>query len=178
MKRYSDTSILIAEFMLHRPSSVRAHEGLARMNYIHSGYRASGKITDDDMLYTLSLFALEPVRWIERYEWRPLTDLEKCAVGTFWKSVGDAMMISYEKLPSYHGKDGGSGFRDGLHWFEEVDAWSTAYEAANMVPDKNNKTTADETMALLLWGVPKPFHPLGHQVVRFLMDERLRAAMM
>lgn len=53
------------------------------------------------MLYTLSLFVTEPIRFIDAYEWRSLTELEKCALGTYWKSVGDAMGISYEPLPSF-----------------------------------------------------------------------------
>jgi hypothetical protein len=173
MKRYSDTSLIVAEFMLHPPSSSRTLEGIARMNYLHHGYRASGNILDDDMLYTLSLFALEPVRWINRYEWRKLSDLEMCAMGTFWKSVGDAMMVSYERLPSYK-----TGFRDGLHWLEEIEAWSNSYEAERMVPDINNKKTADETVNVLLWDVPEILHPVGRQAVSYLMDNRLRTAMM
>jgi len=32
------------------------------------------------MLYTLSLFALEPIRWVNRYEWREMTPMEVCAM--------------------------------------------------------------------------------------------------
>ncbi|KAL1955128.1 hypothetical protein VTO42DRAFT_8992 [Malbranchea cinnamomea] len=173
LKRYADTSVLIAEFTVHPPASLRARKGIARMNYLHHGYRQSGKILDDDMLYTLSLFALEPVRWVERYEWRKLSDLEKCAMGTFWKSMGDAMEISFEKLPSSR-----TGWRDGLHFWEELDAWSRAYEEGKMIPDENNKITADATVNVLLWDIPKPLHPVGRQMVYWLMDERLRNAMM
>ena len=173
MKRYADTSVLIAEFTLHPPASLRAREGIARMNYLHHGYRQSGKILDDDMLYTLSLFVLEPVRWVDRFEWRKMSDLEKCAMGTFWKSVGDAMEISYEKLPSYS-----RGWRDGLHFFEEIDAWSRAYEIGKMVPAESNRLVADGTVDVLLWDIPTPLHGVGRQMVYWLMDDRLRNAMM
>lgn len=49
------------------------------------------------------------------------------------------MYISYEPLPS--SKD---GFRDGLQWYEEIEAWSRKYEEEFMVPDSSNKTTADK----------------------------------
>jgi hypothetical protein len=82
------------------PASERAHAAIARTNYLHTGYRSSGRILEDDMLYTLSLFALKPIRFIKTYEWRDLTDLEKCAVGTYWKSLGDALGIGYATLLS------------------------------------------------------------------------------
>lgn len=154
------------------PSSARAYMGIARTRFLHSGYRASGKILDDDMLFTLALFALEPIRFIGRYEWRALSELERCAIGTFWKSVGDGLDISFEKLPS-----GKSGFRDGIQWLEEIEAWSEEYEAECMVPHVKNRETADQTTAVLVYMLPKVLHPIGLQFVTFMMDERLRRAM-
>ncbi len=81
-KRYTDTGCLLLEVVLNPSASSRAVEAIARINYLHSPYRASGNITDPDMLYTLSLFALEPSRWVTRYEWRDLTSVERCALGT------------------------------------------------------------------------------------------------
>lgn len=143
------------------------------MNYLHSGYRKGGKLLDKDMLYTLSLFALEPIKWVEKYEWRSLSELEKCAIGTYWKSMGDAMEISYEELPSAPDK-----WQDGLQWLEEVGAWSERYEAEKMVPAKTNRVTADETADVLLWLVPDVLKPAGLSFVSYMMDDRLRKAMM
>ncbi|KAJ5561442.1 hypothetical protein N7535_004091 [Penicillium sp. DV-2018c] len=172
LKRYTDTSVLVQEMVGNNPASARAYLGLARTRYLHSGYRASGKILEDDMLFTLALFALEPIKFIEKFEWRALTDLERCAIGTFWKSVGDGLEISYEKLPS-----GKTGFKDGLQWLEEINAWSQAYEEEKMVPHVKNRETADQTTAVLLYMLPEFLHPLGLQFVSFMMDERLRRAM-
>ena len=115
---------------------------------------------------------MEPMRWIARYEWRELTDMEKCACGTFWKSIGDAMGISYECLPSH-----AAGWRDGLAWLDEVDSWAENYEARVMVPDEMNHIVANETTDILLWDVPDSAKPAGRKVVSALMDARLRAAM-
>jgi hypothetical protein len=52
------------------------------------------------MLFTPSLFALEPGRWVHKHEWRSLTAIEFCVTGTFWKAMGDAMLISFDDLPS------------------------------------------------------------------------------
>ncbi|KAI4257139.1 MAG: hypothetical protein LQ352_001779 [Teloschistes flavicans] len=171
-KRYVDTTVLIREFMQQKPSHPRTLEAIARMNYIHSMYQKNGAIRKEDMLFTLSLFALEPIRWIERYEWRSLEAFEKCALGTFWKSLGDAMGIDYRDLPSTE-----QGWVDGLHWLDEIATWSEQYEKDNMVPHVDNKATADQTVAILLWGVPKGLKPFGERLVAVIMDDRLRAAM-
>jgi hypothetical protein len=81
-KRTADTGVLLLEFCINKPSSARSTEAIARMNYLHSRYIKAGKIRNDDMLYTLSVFALEPARWINRYEWRKMSHLEMCASGT------------------------------------------------------------------------------------------------
>ncbi len=175
-KRYTDTTVLIREFAGYHPQSERSIDAVGRMNYIHHQYQKSGKILDDDMLYTLSLFAGEPVRWIDNYEWRKLEDFEKCAIGTFWKAMGDAMGIGYEKLKS--GGEGGEGWRDGLEWLEEVIEWAKGYEKKAMMPDENNRKTAEHTVAILLWGVPNLMKPFGKRVVSAIMDDRLRNAMM
>jgi hypothetical protein len=135
-KRYADTSILISEFMSHHPRSERVFKALARMNYIHSGYQRAGKISQEDLLYTLSVFITEPITWVEKYEWRTMTDMEKCAIGTFWKSIGDAMGIQYNsRLYS-------DNWKDGLHFYEEISTWAEVYEAKYMVPAETNKEMA------------------------------------
>ena len=45
-----------------------------------SVHQKAGKISNDDMLYTLSLFVLETNRWVRTYEWRAMTPMEVCAM--------------------------------------------------------------------------------------------------
>ncbi|KAI9794243.1 MAG: hypothetical protein M1816_006169 [Peltula sp. TS41687] len=173
-KRYSDTEVLITEFVGNAPTSSRTLDALARMNYIHGYYRKAGKISNDDMLYTLALFALEPAAWISRYEWRELNDMELCAIGTYWKSIGDAMAIDYnDRLPSAP-----DGWRDGLQWLSEVREWAGDYEKAHMLPNADSRKTADCTVAILLWHVPQRLKQFGTKAVTVLMDDRLRESML
>lgn len=159
--------------MAFDPHSERAQTAIARTKFLHKAYRKNGKILEDDMLYTLSLFATEPIRFASLYEWREMTEMERAAVGTYWKSLGDALDISYEKLPS-----GKMGFRDGIHWLEEISAWSHAYEVQHMKPHGRNKEIADKTIDVLVYNLPGFMKPLGVYLVSYLMDERLRNAMM
>lgn len=125
------------------------------------------------MLYTLAVLALEPKRWIAQYEWRKLNDMELCAFGTFWKSAGDAMSISYDCLPS-----GKSGFTDGLQWLDELEDWVEEFESERMVPDPNCNLVANHTTDLLNYTLPKSLHNGGKNCITVLLDERLRKAMM
>jgi hypothetical protein len=159
--------------MAFDPTSERAQTAIARTKFLHTGYRSSGKILEFDMLYTLSLFALEPIRFIAMFEWRELSDLEQCAIGTYWKSLGDALEISFAVLPS-----GPHGFKDGLHFLEELREWSLKYEMDYMKPTSQNKEVAEKTMDVLLYAVPKVLRPIGVNFASCVMDDRLREAMM
>lgn len=172
-KRAADTAALLTEIVLNKPGSVRNLDAIARMNWLHERYRRAGKIKDEDMLYTLSLFVLEPVRWTERFEWRTLSDLERCALAVYWKNLGEVMDIPYDALPSAK-----SGWQDGLHWLEELEAWSKAYDVENTVPNEHNKTLALATLKIGLTNVPRIFHGVGLRFVAALLDQRLRRAMM
>lgn len=168
-----DTGVLLSEVVGHAPDSRRSLEAISRINSLHAPYQKAGKISDDDMLYTLSLFACEPARWIAKYEWRELSTIELCAIGLVWKAVGQAMGIDYAVLPGSK-----TGWVDGVQWLDEVRAWSEQYEAVAMLPSETNHRVTEETLNLLLWMVPPSWKPYGHQVVATLMDERLRRAMM
>ena len=172
-KRYADTAVLLGEIFGNEPQSERSIDSFGRLNYLHGGYRNSGQILDDDMLYTLALFAIEPIKWVEKYDWRKFSDLERCAMGTFMKSMGDAMLIDYGNLPSAK-----RGFQDGIQWLEEIWCWAEEYEIKHMVPSKSNHQTANETTAILLFNLPDALKSVGKHAVSAVMDDRLRNAMM
>jgi hypothetical protein len=155
-KRYADSEVLLAEIFGNEPASARAIESFGRMNYLHGVYRASGKILDDDMLYTLALFAIEPIKWVDKYDWRKVSDLERCAMGTFIKSMGDAMLIDFGQLPSAK-----RGFQDGIQWLEEMWRWAEEYEIKHMVPGESNHQTANVTTAIFLFALPNALKPIG-----------------
>ena len=50
----------------------RQERAIARLNEIHGKYN----ILNDDFLYTLSLFVVEPIKWVNKHEWRQLEQIE------------------------------------------------------------------------------------------------------
>src|SRR5215475_9571235 len=83
-RRYDDTDIIVSELMEHGYDSPRGRAALRRMNQIHGRFA----IANADFLYVLSTFVYEPIRWIDRYGWRPLCPQEREAMFHFWRQVG------------------------------------------------------------------------------------------
>ena len=171
-KRAADTGVLLLEMILNPPTSNRAIEAIARTNYLHHRYRQSGRISDADMLYTLSLFALEPSRWVGRIEWRELTLVERCATGTFFKAMGDAIEIPYDLLASHS-----QGWKDGLHWLHELEKWSQDYETCYLIPAESNRQLAESTLSILTDSLPYWAHNLVRSVVTVLIGKDLQRSM-
>ncbi|KAL8688427.1 MAG: hypothetical protein Q9224_004887 [Gallowayella concinna] len=172
-KRYADTGALLLEAVLQPPGSDRSVQAIARINYLHDRHRKRGMISDEDMLFTLSLFALEPMRWVKKMEWRELDDLEICAVGTLWKYLGDALKVPYGLLPS-----GEKGWKNAREWVEELDVWSRDYEEKFMVPAKSNHILAEATLWIILCKLPKFVRGCGRNIFAAGMEKRLREAML
>ena len=99
--------------------------------------------------------------------------MELCAVGTYWKDLGDALLVPYDDLPSCK-----NGWKDGLQWLTEIDGWSVEYEKEHMVPDINNKKLGETTAKILFFGLPKRLRGVGMKAFTCILDQRLRASMM
>ncbi|KAL4736097.1 hypothetical protein BDV11DRAFT_207913 [Aspergillus similis] len=136
-RRYEDTNVLIGEFLSHDPREERTRKAIARINYLHS-----------------PVFVTEPRAFVNRFEWRELTDLEVCALGTF-----------------------GRAWRDGIEFVDDITEWALQYAGRHMVPDKASNKTAEELIPLLLFYMPRFLTAYLRQSVGVLMGERLRWAM-
>jgi hypothetical protein len=158
-KRYDDTVAIISALGFYGYSSNTGKRALRRMNQIHGRY----VIPNDEFLYVLSTFVLEPLRWNARYGWRQLSDIEKQATYVFWREVGRRMNIA--DIP------------DSL---AALDAFNRAYEAEHFAFHPNNRILADATEALFLsWFLPTwatwP-RSVAREAVHCLMDKPMRDA--
>lgn len=130
------------------------------MNYLHAQYPS---IRPADTLYTLLLFATQPILFISRYEWRQPTLLEKAAMWKFWTEIGIRMKIPVATIPKT---------------WEGMMSWSEEFERVNMVPAETNNIVGVQTVELLLYWVPQsPIKTFGKQCVYGILDERLHTAM-
>ncbi|KAK3368823.1 hypothetical protein B0T24DRAFT_595631 [Lasiosphaeria ovina] len=171
-KRAADTSVLLTNMVVARPESERAVQAVARTRFLHAAHRRAGRISDDDMLYTLSLFTLEPMRWVDEFEWRRLSAAERCAMAAFWKALGEDLDVPYRALPSSQA----GGWVDGLHWLEELDTWRREYAARHVVLHESNVALAAATLDIALFELPAALKPAGRHVVSILLGPEVRDA--
>jgi len=88
-KRYDDTELLLSEISENGQNSERGRAAMARINEMHNNYR----ISNDDMLYVLTTFVVEPVRWLDRFGQRPMTQKERRAWTNYYRALGHKMDI-------------------------------------------------------------------------------------
>jgi hypothetical protein len=155
-RRYDDTDILVREFVEQPPDSWRAELAIRRLNALHGKYT----ISNEDYLYVLCIFAVEPIRWVDKYGFRKSHDIERLSLHLIWKDVGTKM-----------------GIKNIQNSYEEMEEYLDKFERENMKFNQNNVLVAEGTVALLLSNVPSFLHPLGRRVVHAMCDSRLRAAM-
>jgi hypothetical protein len=153
-KRMEDTSVLGTEITMGDIDSERAMQALAKLNWLHSRYKKV--ISNEEMLHTLSVSMLEPIRYIDRFEWRRFTKLEKVATFVFWREIGLRM-----------------GIRDIPETVEALQEWTANYEKHAMVLSSDNRILADTFMALILRGKPKWAHRFLKNVNSALLEERV-----
>lgn len=155
-KRYDDTALMVAELLRHGMDSPVGKAVIGRMNGIHGHYR----IGNGDFLYVLSSFVAEPIRWLDRYGWRPLTSLEKQHLFLFWRGVGERMGI--HSIPGT--------LEDLLELNQRVETSAFRYA-------ESNNTIAEATLAMLLADWPAPLHPLFRQGLMGLLQEDMVGAL-
>jgi hypothetical protein len=152
-KRYDDTVLLLAEILEHGYDSPRGKAALRRINQMHGRYA----IPNDEFLYVLSTFVFEPIRWNERFGWRPLHRNEKLASFYFWREIARRMAIrdvpeDYDTFERYY------------------DDFARQYY--RFAPE--NLALARATRDLFLsWYLPKPLWPLGRPFIHGMMDDQL-----
>jgi hypothetical protein len=153
-KRYDDTALLLDEVTEHGLSDPAGRAAVRRINQMHAMY----DISNDDMRYVLSTFVVMPVRWLEDYGWRPLSELERTASTEHYKRLGRHMGI--KAIPSS---------------YDEFERLLEDYETAHFAYDEGAREVADATLALMTTFPPNHLLPAG-LVRRFayaLMDDRL-----
>lgn len=155
-KRYDDTDILLSEILENGYSSKKGEEYIAYMNWIHSHY----SIKNEDFLYVLSTFVLEPIRWINRFGYRKLDIKEELAGFYFWQEVGKKMGI--QEIP----KD-----------LESLKKFNVEYELQHFKYSPNNAKIALATENLMLgWFLPKFLFPIGRPFIHAIMEPHLLKA--
>lgn len=148
-KRYDDTGLMVAELLRLGPDSPGGQAVLQRLNRIHGTYA----ISQVDYASVLSGFVAEPIRWMKRYGWRPLSSDEQQALFQFWDHVGALM-----------------GINERPHSLQALMALNERVEAELFRSAASNQQVAEATMAMLLSPWPAPLRPALAAGMRGLLE--------
>lgn len=154
-KRYDDTALIIAMLAEYGYESDEGRKAIALMNYMHGRYN----IGNNEMLYVLSTFIYEPVRWNQRYGWRKPTRRENLANYYFWCEVGRRMGIT--AIPAS---------------YEAFEAFNIAYEAAHFRYADSNHRVGTQTVNIFLNWFPAVVQPIVREGLYAMMDDPLLQA--
>jgi hypothetical protein len=154
-KRYADTGLILDAILEHGFASVTGRSAIRRMNQMHGAY----EISNDDMRYVLSTFVVIPMRWLDRFGWRPMTEVERVASANYYRELGRHMNIKHSPI-SYQG----------------FAAHLDAYEREHFAYSPGGRAVSDATLALLAGFHPRPLRPLLRRGTLALLDAPLRDA--
>lgn len=153
-KRYDDTGLILDTILEHGFASSSGRTALRRMNQMHGSY----DISQDDLRYVLSTFVVVPIRWLDRWGWRPLTEHERSASANCYRELGRHMGIT--DIPAGH---------------TEFAALLDDYERVHFGFEDGGRAVADATLDLMTTFPPNRYAPKApvRRFARALMDEPL-----
>lgn len=154
-KRYDDTGLIVSMMLKWGCNSEQGRAAIQRMNQMHGHF----PISNDDFLYVLSTFIYEPIRWIERFGWRRLCEVEKQALYQFWVQAGQQMEI--QNIPAS---------------YQAFEQFNRAYEAQQFRLTPATQKVGTSTVELFLSWFPKPLRPVVKPQVYAMMDDAMIAA--
>lgn len=155
-KRYDDTSLILGNILKWGYDSPQGQAAIARMNAIHQRFA----IPQTDFLYVLSTCIYEPIRWNQRFGWRPFTEAEKQALFEFWRVVGLRMGLT--AMPPTTAA---------------LEQFNRDYEAEHFRYHPDNKVVGDAVMRLMASWFPAIAAPLVPTVVTAIADDALCRAL-
>src|SRR4051812_36511943 len=153
-KRYDDTVLLLEAILRHGTTDGDGRTALRRMNQMHHHWA----VGEDDLRYVLATFVVTPIRWLDEFGWRPMTEIERIAGANYYRELGRHM-----------------GIRQIPETWQTFSRHLDAYERAHFGFDAGARRVADVTLDLLTTFPPNSLLPpaLVRRTSYALMDDPL-----
>ena len=127
---------------------------------------------------------LEPMRWFDMYEWRPMTQLEKVAIYVYWKELAARLgmtdvpptLEAFQQCKSERWTIS-AAFAMWTSWHSDVYLGQTEYLAVNVYPCPSNKAVAEGTLGLITLQVPWFLKSFVRSAVISVMEDNIRLGM-
>ena len=156
-KRYDDTGLILTAIGENGLDSPEGRAAIRRMNQMHGRYG----IPNDDMRYVLSTLVTVPIRWLDEYGYRPLSEAEKVASAHYYRRLGGLMNI--KDLPPT---------------WQEFGELMDAYEREHFGYDEGAVAVSEATLALMATFPPNDKGPrrlMRRSALALMDDDLLRA---
>jgi hypothetical protein len=127
-KRHDDTVLILDAVLEHGTAGEEGRAAVRRMNQMHRSYA----IGNDDLRYVLATFVVTPIRWLDDFGWRRMTETERIASAHYYRDLGRHM-----------------GIRDIPATWQGFARHMDAYERAHFGFDAGGRDVAESTLALL-----------------------------
>ena len=154
-KRYADTGLILDAVLEHGFATATGRAAIRRMNQMHGAHA----ISNDDLRYVQSTFVVIPMRWLDRFGWRRLSETERRAGANYYRELGRHMNI-----------------KDSPATYQEFAAYLDAYEREHFAYSRGGRAVSDATLALLIGFYPALLRPLIRRFTLALLDPPLRDA--
>ncbi|MCU0497399.1 MAG: DUF2236 domain-containing protein [Anaerolineae bacterium] len=154
-KRYDDTALIVTMIGENGYDSEAGRAAIRRMNQLHRRYN----IANEDFLYTLAAFVLEPIHWNQVFGWRMSTRNERLANFYYWREVGQRMNI--QDIPET---------------LEELERFSMDYESKYFRYNEYSQRVGNASIEVFTRWFPAPFHPIVRRAIYALLDDSVREA--
>jgi hypothetical protein len=154
-KRYADTGLILDAVLANGFAHPTGRAAIRRMNQMHGAY----PISNDDMRYVQSTFVVIPMRWMDRFGWRAMSEIERQASANYYRELGRHMNI-----------------KDSPASYQEFAAYLDAYELEHFAYSPGGRAVSDDTLSLLIGFYPRPLRPSVRRFTLALLDPPLREA--
>lgn len=153
-QRYDDTNLILDQVVESGFSSIDGRSAIRRMNQMHGSY----DISNEDFLYVLATFVVVPVRWLEKYGWRPIGRGERDAIVMYYRTLGKHMAI-----------------KDIPETYDQFAYLMDSYEDKHFAYDEGGAAVANATLDLMATFAPYKFLPkkIFRRLSYALMDKPL-----
>jgi hypothetical protein len=156
VRRVDDTRAYLVEILSSGPGTPDGDAMIDRLHRIHSLYR----IRNDDYIYTLSVFVVDPVEFIDRHGWRATTAGERHALFTLYRRLAERMRV-----------------RDLPDSYDAIARWRREYEAREQRYTSEGEAVARGLLKALTASVPAISAARLEEIVTCFITERTRTAL-
>lgn len=155
-KRATDTGLLVYSVIHHGLDSPQGRQLIATLNTMHGRW----SIANEDFLWILGTFVVPTTRFLDRFAWRRVTEVEREATATWFSALGERMGLT--ALPTC---------------YADFEAVVDDYEASELAPSEAADRLFGASLHLTDTVLPPILRPRARTLLGALFEPQVRTAL-